>query len=88
MENHSKLSQYVMRIHSLKVVTLQMTEIDRYAKVLHTLIKEEFDLVPIPAHFIMGNVLTSLIATIGDYRMAIQMLSNQPHSTKKRKSTY
>lgn len=43
MENHAKLSQYVMRIHSLKVVTLQMTEIDRYAKVLHTLIKEEFD---------------------------------------------
>lgn len=46
-----------------------MTEIDRYAKVLHTLIKEEFDLVPIPAHFIMGNVLTSLIATIVDYRI-------------------
>lgn len=65
-----------------------MTEIDRYAKVLHTLIKEEFTLVPIPAHFIMVNVLTSLIATIGDYRMAIQMLSNQPNSTKKRKSTY
>lgn len=56
-----------------------MTEIDRYAKVLHTLIKEEFTLVPIPAHFIM---VKSFEKSYRNYRWLSYGHPNVEQSTK------